>query len=123
MALAALPQVSGAPLALDASVLEPLTGGDRGEMRAVLDDFLDSCSRDLIAMQRAREAGDNAQLAREAHKIKGAARLVGAGELALAASELELAAKGNDWPQLLPLTADVQTAARRLALHVRQHYG
>ena len=123
VALAALPQVSGAPLALDASVLEQLTGGDRGEMRALLDDFLDSCGRDLQAMQQAREAGDNAQLAREAHKIKGAARLVGAGELALAASELELAAKGNDWPQLLPLTADVQTAARRLALHVRQHCG
>ena len=122
MAVNALPQVSGAPQALDASVLEQLTGGDRGEMRAVLDDFLDSCGRDLVAMQRARESGDAVQLAREAHKIKGAARLVGAGELALAASELELAAKGNDWPQLLPLTADVQTAARRLALHVQQNY-
>lgn len=123
MAVNALPQVSGAPQALDASVLEQLTGGDRAEMRVVLDDFLDSCSRDLVAMQRARESGDAAQLAREAHKIKGAARLVGAGELALAASELELAAKASDWPQLLPLTADVQTAARRLALHVRQAYG
>lgn len=117
-----LPQASQPPLPLDPSVLEPLTGGDPRETRAVLDDFLATAGDDLAAVQRAREAGDTAQLAREAHKIKGAARLVGATELAHAAAELELAAKAADWPQLLPLAADLQTALQRLAMHVRAAY-
>jgi PAS domain S-box-containing protein len=115
-----LPQVAAPPQPLDASVLDQLTGGDPREARLLLDDFLASTERDLAALRQAREHGDVAQLAREAHKIKGAARLVGASELAHAASELELAAKASDWPQLLPLGADVQTAAQRLRLHVQQ---
>jgi len=88
----------------------------------VLDDFLATTARDVSALIAARDRGDLTQLAREAHKIKGASRLVGAGELALAASELELAAQHADWPQLLPLSADVATAADRLRMHVQAVY-
>jgi PAS domain S-box-containing protein len=114
-----LPQLALPPLPIDPRVLAELTGGDPQAVRAVLDDFLAATARDLTALAAARDAGDTAQLTREAHKIKGAARLVGAGELAHAASELELAARAADWSQLLPLSADVQTAVERLRLHVQ----
>jgi CheY-like chemotaxis protein/HPt (histidine-containing phosphotransfer) domain-containing protein/anti-sigma regulatory factor (Ser/Thr protein kinase) len=120
--VAPLPQLATPPSPLDASVLDALTGGSREAAREVLDDFLATTARDVSALIAARDAGDLAQLAREAHKIKGASRLVGAGELALAASELELAAQHADWPQLLPLSADVATAADRLRMHVQSVY-
>jgi len=120
--VAPLPQLAAPPTPLDARVLAALTGGSREAAREVLDDFLATTARDVTALIAARDAGDLAQLAREAHKIKGASRLVGAGELALAASELELAAQHADWPQLLPLSADVATAADRLRMHVQATY-
>jgi HPt (histidine-containing phosphotransfer) domain-containing protein len=120
--VAPLPQLATPPTPLDPGVLDTLTGGSREAAREVLDDFLATTARDVSALIAARDAGDLAQLAREAHKIKGASRLVGAGELALAASELELAAQHADWPQLLPLSADVATAADRLRMHVQSVY-
>jgi two-component system sensor histidine kinase EvgS len=118
---APLPQTQGAPIPLDASVLDALTGGDREQTRLVLQDYLGATETDLRAARRARENGDCAQLAREAHKIKGAALLVGATELAAAALALEAAAKSADWPHILPLAADMDTAAERLRLHVVQN--
>ncbi len=122
-ATAALPQVQGGPVPLDRSVLDALTGGDREQNHAVLVDYLTTTASDLQAARLAREAGDAAKLAREAHKIKGAALLVGARELANAAQALEMAAKKTDWPQILPLATDVETAAERLRLHVSEDRG
>lgn len=118
----ALPQTGLPPTPLDRTVLDELTGGDMQENRALLDDFLQATAHDTAAMQHAREQGDLVQLAREAHKIKGAARLVGASELAHAAAELELASKSEDWSQLLPLCADVHTCAERLRQFVDANY-
>ena len=117
-----LPQANLPPTPLDKSVLDELTGGDAKENRELLDDFLAATDSDTAAMQRARELGDLLQLGREAHKIKGAAKLVGAVELAHAATELELATKSADWPQLLPLCADVHTCAERLRQFVNANY-
>ena len=115
-----LPQVAAPPQPIDRRVLDELTGGDLDDTRALLADFLASTDSDVAQLREAREAGDVIQLARQAHKIKGAAKLVGALELAHAATELELAAKGADWSQMLPLGADIQTAVERLRLHVEQ---
>jgi PAS domain S-box-containing protein len=119
---ATLPQASAPPMPLDPAVLAALTGGEAKVTRELLDDFLATTARDVAAVDAARAAGDLVQLAREAHKIKGASRLVGATELAHAASELELATKASDWSQLLPLSADVQTAMERLKRHVQDRY-
>jgi CheY-like chemotaxis protein len=117
-----LPQTQLPPPPLEQSVLAELTSNDRREMRALLDEFLAATVIDIDGMQRAREAGDTVQLARQAHKIKGASKLIGATELAQAATDLELAAKAADWPQLLPLCADVQTCAERLRLHAQESF-
>jgi signal transduction histidine kinase/CheY-like chemotaxis protein/HPt (histidine-containing phosphotransfer) domain-containing protein/CHASE3 domain sensor protein len=118
---AALPQLEQ-PLPLDVVALEALIGADPVLARTVLDDFLGSTVQDLDALNGARIAGDLVALTRQAHKIKGASRLVGALELAETAGQLEAAARAGEWPAVLPLAADLATAAERLRLYVGERY-
>ena len=119
---AAPPQTLTPPLPLQAAVIDELTGGQPAAAAALLGEFLAATVADLVAMQRAREAGDPVQLERQAHRISGSSRLVGALELAQAARALETAAKAADWAQMLPLCADVQTCAERLRLYIEAQY-
>ena len=118
-----LPQLGGEPAALDLSVLQPLTGGDRAEMRLLLDDYLGATREDLKELRAAQASGDLERLARQAHKLKGAARLVGAMPLAGAAMALEAAAKAGQWDQVLPHAADVATAFERLDRYIAETFG
>jgi PAS domain S-box-containing protein len=118
-----LPQAHDDPTPLDASVLDLITGGNPNEARAVMADFLEATANDLRGLSSARAAGDMERLARQAHKIKGASRLVGAHPLAEAAAATEAAAKSADWSQVLPHCADVETAVERLKRHVAERWG
>ena len=111
----ALPQLD-APSPLDTGVLAPLTDGDPAQLRALLDDFLGSTARDLAALEAAQDSGDDAAVRRQAHRIKGAARLVGALELAAAADALE--ADCTDPARRAPRITDVATALSRLSLFI-----
>ncbi len=97
------------PVAIDRSVLDEITGGDAREARQLIDEFLASAESDLLALEHALERGDRAGAAREAHRIKGAARLVGAGELAQRAGVIEQVLRGSaataPWPDLAPVRA------------------
>jgi CheY-like chemotaxis protein len=106
---------------LDPEVLAQLTGGDPDEARALLLEYLEATDVDLAGAEQARAAGDLPQLARQAHKIKGAARLVGAEELATIAAALEEAAHG-DGPEIPPYGAQLQAAVDRLRLHIAERY-
>ena len=124
---ARLQNTPGAYEPLDAELLDPqalneLCGGDDNDCAAVLRDFLDATALDAAALAQARELGDIAALTRQAHKIKGAARLVGARELAQAAGELEAAGQNGEWSAILPLVAHVETAAERLKRYVAARY-
>ncbi|MDR7100162.1 signal transduction histidine kinase/CheY-like chemotaxis protein/HPt (histidine-containing phosphotransfer) domain-containing protein [Lysobacter niabensis] len=116
------PQLQEAPPLLDYNALNDLSGGDEAETSAVLRDFLDATAQDLAQLAQAREDGDIPAIARQAHKIKGAARLVGAIELAHAAAELEAAGQAGAWAGILPLVAHVDTAAERLKLLVAERH-
>jgi CheY-like chemotaxis protein/HPt (histidine-containing phosphotransfer) domain-containing protein len=117
----AFPQLDHPP-PLDPAVVDGLTRGNAAEARALLGDFLSSTGDDLAAAAAAREAGDLDALARQAHKVKGASRIVGALELAQCAEALEQAARAADWRAAAPLAADLATAAERLRLHVAARY-
>ena len=114
---AGLPQLAHPPT-LDPTALTDLTGGDAAETRALLADFLASSGDDLAQLEQLRGSGDLAGMTRQAHKIKGAARLVGALELAEAAAALESAGRSGDWASVLPLSVDVATALERLRVDV-----
>ena len=88
----------------------------------MLADFLASPGQDLGEADAARTAGDLPALARQAHKLKGASRMVGALELAFCAEQLETAARAGDWNGAALLAADVATAAERLRRHVAVRY-
>lgn len=116
------PQLDKAPPLLDFDVLRELSGDDHAEAGAVLRDFLDATAHDIAQLARSREAGDIPAITRQAHKIKGAARLVGASELAHAATDLEASGQAGEWSGILPLVAHVETAAERLKLFVAERY-
>jgi CheY-like chemotaxis protein/HPt (histidine-containing phosphotransfer) domain-containing protein len=118
---APLPQLQTPP-ALDVVALQALIGQDPAMARSVLDDFLGTIVQDLDELERTRSAGDLVALTRQAHKIKGAARIVGAVELAETAGQLEAAGRAGEWPAVLPLSADLATALERLRLHVGERY-
>ncbi|MUV13091.1 ATP-binding protein [Noviluteimonas gilva] len=112
---AMLPQAERPP-PIDARVLAGLVHGDPVETRALLDDFLASTQTDMATLQAAHAAGDLPGVTREAHKLKGAARSIGAGELGHAAEALETAARAQDAAHVPPLVADVVTSVHRLQL-------
>ncbi|WP_240125679.1 ATP-binding protein [Thermomonas alba] len=103
---------------LDAAVLAELGGNDPDAVRAILQDFLATTGDDLRALERLHEAGDLSALTRQAHKIKGAAALVGAQRLAAAAAALEAAGRSGDAARLPTLIADLRSAAQQLQQHV-----
>jgi CheY-like chemotaxis protein len=99
---------------LDVGVLRRLLEDSGGDTAQVLADFLDAGEQDLHGLQTARNESDLSGVQRHAHRIKGAALLIGAQELAEAAQALEQAAVVQDWGLVLPLLSDVDTALERL---------
>jgi two-component system sensor histidine kinase EvgS len=117
-----VPQVEQPP-PVDPAVLATIAGGDAQAERELMADYLDTTRRDVDALRKALEAGDAVALGREAHKIKGAARLVGTHELAAAAEALEAAARAQDLMQAQALSPDLLTALERLRLYCEGRYG
>lgn len=107
---------------LDEGSLDALTGSSATEARAVIDDFLGATAQDLAVLDAALEQGDATAVTRQAHRIKGAARLVGAVELAEAATALESAGRKGAWPVIRPLASDVHAALARVRRMAAQRY-
>lgn len=99
---------------LNVAVLRRLLDDSDSDAGEVLDDFLAATAQDLSDLHSAHRAGDLSALQHCAHRIRGAAQLVGAVELSEAADALEQAARAQDWNLALPLLSDVETAVERL---------
>jgi signal transduction histidine kinase/CheY-like chemotaxis protein/HPt (histidine-containing phosphotransfer) domain-containing protein len=108
------PRTARAAPAIDQSALDELTGGDERLNRDIVTRYLESLGDDLEELWQALRAGDVGGLRRQAHRIAGASRTVGAHAVAAQASRLEDAAQGsNDSGELERLaTALRETAAR-----------
>ena len=92
--------VAPSPIALDAQTLR---------------DFLDSTQQDLAALERALAAADTEAAMHEAHRIKGAASLVGANELAAIAARIEATARGGTLEGTRADADELAAAVRRFA--------
>jgi signal transduction histidine kinase/DNA-binding NarL/FixJ family response regulator/HPt (histidine-containing phosphotransfer) domain-containing protein len=81
---------------VDRSVLNEIAGHDTTLARNLLHDFLAAVRSDLIGLRAAHAAGDLPEATRQAHRIKGAAALVGARDVQQAAAEVEAAGRADD---------------------------
>jgi two-component system sensor histidine kinase EvgS len=106
---------------LDRSVLAALVGPDAATTRAVLDDFSASIDEDASALDAAVAMRDLPALTHHAHRIKGAARLVGATAMAAVAGELEAAGQAGLWAPIAALQDRLQAAAAALRHHIAEH--
>jgi CheY-like chemotaxis protein/HPt (histidine-containing phosphotransfer) domain-containing protein len=77
----------------DAAVLTTLFGSAPARLARLLDNFAAAAALDLEALSAANSAEAVAQVA---HRLKGAAGMVGAGQLASRAGEIEAAGRGGD---------------------------
>ncbi len=111
--------VDGGPI--DPAVLEELTGGDAQLAAEVLDEFLVTSRADVAALGEACAARSGEDIRRLAHRIRGAARAVGAQRLAEAAQRAEsLAALGSaDWSRFEILRGELSGALDEVSAAVR----
>ena len=113
--------VAGEPGAqLDEAVLDELTGGDPAFAASLLADFVETSRSDLRALGDAIAARDHATARTQAHRVKGAGRIVGATELVAVASRIEsAAAAGNgDWDTLAEQLESLDGLLARIAAEV-----
>jgi CheY-like chemotaxis protein len=100
-----------ADAAVDVGVLAEVTGGDAELAASLVDDFVESTRLDLQALDEALAVADLDEARRRAHRIKGAARTVGAHTMVELAQQIESeAASGCAAPQLMPLAARLSDA-------------
>jgi len=99
---------------LDGQVLAEISGGSREVERDVLTDFIATTHSDLQTLIAAQASSDVVRVGREAHKIKGAGRLVGALALSAAAAVVEASARAGDLAGCAAGVAALSTAFERL---------
>jgi signal transduction histidine kinase/CheY-like chemotaxis protein len=108
--IAPLPEPSARP---GGPLRDPLI---RAEFRAAHEE-------DLEMLRLAERTRDAALAARAAHRIRGAARMVGAGDLADAATGLGEVVRGGDWDQIGVQTRLVYLATQRLYAELGEPLG
>ena len=85
--------IGGADVLFDAQQLTGLFGNDRTRLRRLVDGFAAAAARDVVALLRATA---DAERVEAAHRLKGAARTVGATRFAVVAERIEGAARAGD---------------------------
>ena len=88
-------QAGGAPI--DPVALAEVAGGDEALERQMFAQFLRFNGEDVAQLARAFELRDPASVFHAAHRIKGAAKAIGAIALAEVCGRLEAAGRANDW--------------------------
>ncbi|HTN23447.1 MAG TPA: ATP-binding protein [Solirubrobacteraceae bacterium] len=87
--------VAPADAMIDPAVLAEVTGGDAELAETLVADFRASTRADLDALDDALAGGDLDAARRRAHRIKGAARTVGAHAIVAVAQQIETGAAGS----------------------------
>ncbi len=82
----------------DAAVLADVIGDAPALQREMIDSFFSHAAETLSELNQAYEKRAGRPLARTAHKLKSAARAIGAMEISALAACLETAANNADWP-------------------------
>ena len=108
--LAMLEPLFHCPEVFNADALSPLTGGDKQRTRLLLEELLRSNCQDLKTLLELPDNGELQAFVEIAHRIKGAARIVGAQSLINNCEALEQATPAN----LVQAREQVQVSMRAL---------
>ncbi|OYY73872.1 MAG: hypothetical protein B7Y40_07465 [Gammaproteobacteria bacterium 28-57-27] len=98
------------PPVWDADVLHEMFGGDEAMKERILQRFRQTSQSDSVALDRALATHDAEEVRHLAHRIKGAARTIGAHEYAQACAALEQAATSQDWVAIDAAKAHIDSA-------------
>ena len=109
-----IPQPGTLKQVLDRAILRELSGGDAAMEKRILLRFRAANQPDGGALVQAVAARDAKAVAHLAHRIKGAARMIGATEYALACEALEQAGRSMDWPAVEVAQQRLDAALARL---------
>ena len=82
--------------------------GDKTIAKSMAREYLASNHKDCRAMMNAISSGDSQEMVEIAHRIKGAARMIGEQQLAEQAAQLESAARLKQLSELELLTQGVE---------------
>ena len=102
---------------LDVAALSELTGGDMRLAGELLEDFVQESRADLAQLRSVYERGVADDVRRQAHRIAGAARMIGAREVRDVAGRIEREAAAGDpqWELLGALLDPLADALARVA--------
>jgi two-component system, NarL family, sensor histidine kinase EvgS len=113
---------SGEP-PLDSITLNQFTGGDEEVRREILREFLAANAADAVALREALAGEDVAAIARAAHRVKGASRMIGAQPFADVAERIEEAARTENRTAVRGCVTDFEREQARLVECLRAETG
>jgi HPt (histidine-containing phosphotransfer) domain-containing protein len=105
--------------AFDNTALRALADGNETLEGEVLEEYRQANDADLAAAAQAMAEAEFEGVSSAAHRIKGAARMIGAISLSDAAASLELAARSGDSTSTQTAWAAVQSESERLYIFIR----
>ncbi|MCU0870007.1 MAG: Hpt domain-containing protein, partial [Burkholderiales bacterium] len=108
---------------LDLTVLRQLVGGDETAVRELVDAFAESSPAQVAALAAALGAGDRAQVASLAHRLKSAARSVGALALGDLCALIEADAREPRARALQHWAGSLESAFDAVLDHMRTRQG
>lgn len=103
-----------APATIDIQGLADRFGTDEAASQALLKDFVEINAEDLRALQEALGDQDARAVARHAHRMLGASKMVGAETLTRIAARLEALAPTHDWPRIAAVASAMEEECRRV---------
>ena len=105
--------------AIEQAVLLEATGGDAGRERELLQLYCRNALEDLESLEAARQGADSGAVGALAHRIKGAALMVGANEVGEIAAGIERAVRRSRVPDLAPLLEKLRRAVARVEQYMQ----
>jgi CheY-like chemotaxis protein len=107
-----------APGAVDRCALAEISGGVASVEQEILEDFARAAGEDAVALRRAARSKDAAGMGSAAHRIKGAARMVGASRLAETCDHIEQAGRAQDLDSAVSGMSTFEKELERLQAYV-----
>ena len=108
---------------LDSQTLAEFTGGDASLRREILLQFMASDQTDAAELRQALTGENCGAIAKSAHRVKGASRMIGAQPYANVAERIERAGRDSDLAAARACIADFEREQARLAAYLQSETG